>query len=97
MSGKLFKELIDNFGEMSEQMPDNRRCGHNERYQIVDIVKSAFGVFFFQHRSMLDYQRKMKEGHGRSNLETVFGGTAMPSEWYGITHRKTSIAAGVCI
>jgi hypothetical protein len=61
-------------------MPDTRRPGHNERYKIADFVKSAFGVFFFQHQSMLDYQRRMKEEQGRNNLETVFGVTALPSD-----------------
>jgi hypothetical protein len=80
MDGELFKQLIDNFGRICGQIPDNRRPGHNERYRIADIVKSAFGVFFFQHRSLLDYQRKMKEKQGRNNLETVFGVTALPSD-----------------
>jgi hypothetical protein len=35
--------------------------------------------FFFQRRSMLDSQRRMREEWGRSNLETVFGVTALPS------------------
>jgi hypothetical protein len=42
MGGELFKQLIGNFGRMSGQIPDNRRHGHNERYRIADIVKSAF-------------------------------------------------------
>ncbi|MDR0635753.1 MAG: hypothetical protein LBF87_01585 [Treponema sp.] len=56
-------------------MPDFRRPGHNERCNIAAFVKSAFGVVFFQRQSMLDYQRRMKEQHGRNNLETVFGGS----------------------
>ncbi|MDR2245924.1 MAG: hypothetical protein LBE17_04495, partial [Treponema sp.] len=72
--------MINNFGRMSGQIPDNRRPGHNERCRIADIVKSAYGVFFFQHRSLLDYQRKMKEKRGRNNLETVFGVTELPSD-----------------
>ncbi|MDR2740074.1 MAG: hypothetical protein LBB68_09640, partial [Treponema sp.] len=80
MSGELFKQLIDNFGRISGQIPDNRRPGHNERCRIAGIVKSAFGVFFFQHRSLPDYQRKMKEKRGRNNPETVFGVTALPSD-----------------
>ncbi|MDR3355965.1 MAG: hypothetical protein LBO04_02130 [Spirochaetaceae bacterium] len=47
---------------------------------MADFVKSAFGVFFFQHRSMPDYQRRMKERRGRSNPETVLGVTALPSD-----------------
>ncbi|MDR2796360.1 MAG: hypothetical protein LBB47_06600 [Spirochaetaceae bacterium] len=44
MDGELFKQLIDNFGRICGQIPDNRRHGHNERYRIAGIVKSAFGV-----------------------------------------------------
>jgi hypothetical protein len=80
MGGELFKKLIGNFGRMCGQMPDKRRHGHNQRYQIADFVRSAFGVFFFQHRSMPDYQRRMQERQGRSNPETVFGVTALPSD-----------------
>jgi hypothetical protein len=46
MGGELFKELMGNFGRMCGQMPDKRRPGHNERYEIADFVKSVFGVFF---------------------------------------------------
>jgi hypothetical protein len=74
----IFKQLLDNFGRMCARMPDNRRPGHNEHYRIADLVKSACGVFFFQLRSMPDYQRKMKEKQGRNNPETAFGGTVMP-------------------
>jgi hypothetical protein len=52
----------------------------NERYEMGDFVKSAFGVFFFQHQSMLDCQRRMQEKHGGNNMETVFGVTALPSD-----------------
>jgi hypothetical protein len=50
MGGKIFKKMIDNFGLMCGRLPDNGRHGHNERYDIADFMKSAFGVFFFQHR-----------------------------------------------
>jgi hypothetical protein len=80
MGRELFKQLIDNFGRMCGQLPDKRRPGHTERYRTADFVKSTFGVFFFQYRSMLDYQRRMKERRGRSNLETVLGVTALPSD-----------------
>ncbi|MDR0636339.1 MAG: hypothetical protein LBF87_04600 [Treponema sp.] len=72
-------------------MPDSRRPRHNERCNIADVVKSAFGVFFFQRQSMLDYQRRMKEQHGRNNLETVFGVTALP---YGRSSAKGTGRSG---
>ncbi|MDR1363474.1 MAG: hypothetical protein LBJ35_05440, partial [Spirochaetaceae bacterium] len=60
MGRKVFRGLIDSFNRVCGQMPDTRRPGHNERYEMGDFVKSAFGVFFFQHQSMLDYQRRMQ-------------------------------------
>ncbi|MDR2802878.1 MAG: hypothetical protein LBB22_01145 [Treponema sp.] len=44
MDGEFFKQLIDNFGRICGQIPDNSRHGHNERCRIAGIVKSAFGV-----------------------------------------------------
>ncbi|MDR2803548.1 MAG: hypothetical protein LBB22_04580 [Treponema sp.] len=44
MGEELFKQLIDNFGRISGQIPDNRRHGHNERCRIAGIVKSAFDI-----------------------------------------------------
>jgi hypothetical protein len=46
-------------------------------------------VFFFQHRSMPGYQWRMREKFGRSNPETVFEVTALPSDtrirtWTGL-------------
>jgi hypothetical protein len=80
MGGEVFKRLNEHIVLVCRELPDQRRSGHNEQYEMADFVKSAFGVFFFQHQSMLDYQRKMKEKHGRSNLETVFGVRNVPSD-----------------
>jgi hypothetical protein len=44
MGRELFKHLIDNFGWMCGQIPDNWRPGHNERCRTADFMKSAFGV-----------------------------------------------------
>ncbi|MDR0636828.1 MAG: hypothetical protein LBF87_07095 [Treponema sp.] len=49
-------------------------------------MKSAF-----QRQSMLDYQRRMKEQHGRNNRETVFGVTTLPSDT-GIRAQMNQIA-----
>jgi hypothetical protein len=45
---------------------------------------------------MLDYQRRMKEWRGRSNLETVFGVTSLPSDTWGTGKRSRTceLAAG---
>ena len=80
MSGKLFKELRDNFEQVSQHIADTRRQGHNLRYTMGDFVKCAFAVFFFQHQSMLDFQRQMKKRLGRDNMETVFGVSEIPTD-----------------
>lgn len=35
---------------------------------------------FFPHPSLLQFQERMKEKRGRSNLETIFGVKALPSD-----------------
>jgi len=47
---------------------------------LLDGIKSAFAVFFFQHPSLLDFQRAMKERKKRNNMETLFGVTEIPSD-----------------
>ena len=37
-------------------------------------------MMFFQHPSLLEFQRKMKQRRGRCNLETIFGVTEVPSD-----------------
>src|SRR5262249_34387598 len=44
------------------------------------VVMSAFAMLFFQHPSLLESQRRMKQQTGSSNLERRFGGAAIPSD-----------------
>ena len=80
MGGKLFNKLRANFEQVCQHIPDTRRPGHNLRYAVADFMKCAFAVFFFQHQSLLDFQRHMKERLGRNNLETVFGVSEIPAD-----------------
>jgi hypothetical protein len=41
---------------------------------------SAFAMFFFQHPSLLEYQRRLQKQTGQSNLERVFQVAAIPSD-----------------
>jgi hypothetical protein len=45
-----------------------------------DIGLAAFSVFFMQSPSFLAHQRTLEEGCGRSNAQTLFGMTALPSD-----------------
>jgi hypothetical protein len=59
--------------------PDKRR-GLNTRYSMGDIGMSAFSVFFLQSPSFLAHQRRFEAGHGRSNCESLFGISKIPSD-----------------
>jgi hypothetical protein len=80
MGRGTFGELLRILEIKGETLPDSRRTGHNFLYPLTDVVKSAFGVFFFQHPSMLDYQRKMQDKHRRNNMASIFGVKQIPSD-----------------
>ena len=65
--------------ERCEGLPD-RRTGSNARYVMADIGLAAFSMFFMQSPSFLAHQRALAEGRGRSNAQTLFGMTAIPSD-----------------
>jgi hypothetical protein len=62
-----------------EGFPDKRR-GLNVRYSMADIGMAAFSVFFMQSPSFLAHQRRFEGGFGRSNCETLFGLSKIPSD-----------------
>ena len=47
---------------------------------MADIGLSAFSVFFMGSPSFLGDQRALTEGHGRSNCQTPFAMTAIPTD-----------------
>jgi len=61
------------------RVPDPR---HPDRVSFLlhDTLLSGFACMFFQHRSLLEFQRRMKERRGRCNLETLFGVRQVPSD-----------------
>jgi hypothetical protein len=65
------------------RLPD-RRKGPPSRgaYTMADIGLSAFSLFFMGSPSFLAHQRTLSEGQGRSNCETLFGMSAIPSDNY---------------
>jgi hypothetical protein len=62
-------------------LPD-RRKGPLPRgaYTMADIGLSAFSLFFMGSPSFLAHQRTLAEGQGRSNCQTLFGISAIPSD-----------------
>jgi len=41
-------------------------------WEMPAVLMSAFAMFFFHHLSLLEYQRRMQQRTGQSNLERVF-------------------------
>ena len=64
-------------------LPDRRKGQRRDgEYSMADIGLSAFSVFFMGSPSFLAHQRALEEGQGRSNCQTLFGMTAIPSDAY---------------
>jgi hypothetical protein len=64
-------------------LPDRRKGAPPAgAYTIADIGLSAFSLFFMGSPSFLAHQRSLSEGQGRSNCQTLFGISAIPSDNY---------------
>ena len=50
------------------------------RYTMADSGRSAFSLFCMQSPSFLAHQRRLEEGQGRSNCQTLFGLDRIPSD-----------------
>lgn len=59
-------------------LPDHRKPGPNTRYRLQDAALGAFGVFFTQSPSFLEYQRHLQHTKGQNNACTLFGVETMP-------------------
>jgi hypothetical protein len=62
-----------------EGFPDKRR-GTNTTYRIADFGMAAFSAFFMQSPSFLDFQRRLENGHARSNCQTLFDIPEIPTD-----------------
>ena len=74
-----FEAVVALLARTFEKLPDKRDPARI-KYPIRDSALSAFAIFFFQHPSLLQFQHKLKQKRGRSNLETVFGVREVPSD-----------------
>ena len=50
------------------------------RYVLADTLMSGFALMFFQHPSLLQFQRAMVKKRQRCNLQTIFGVQEIPSD-----------------
>jgi hypothetical protein len=62
------------------QLPDYRKAGPNTRYAIQDAALGAFGIFFTQSSSFLEYQRRLQHTHGNNNVQTLLGVAQIPCD-----------------
>lgn len=74
-----FDAFRDLLAGVFKQIPD-KRDPSRITWETPAVLMSAFAMFFFQHPSLLEYQRRMKKKGGRSNLERVFGVEDIPSD-----------------
>lgn len=71
--------MIGKLSATFSQMPDERAAERID-YSRHDTLMSGFALMFFQHPSLLQFQRAMKQKQRRCNLETIFGVKAVPSD-----------------
>jgi hypothetical protein len=71
--------MIERLEQACGEFPDIR-TGKNSTYDLPDVGMSAFSVFFTQSPSFLAHQRDMKLRKGRSNAESLFHLSEIPSD-----------------
>ena len=71
--------MIDVLSTHLAPLPDTRQADRVD-YRLHDTLMSGFAMMFFQHASLLEFQRKMKQRRGRCNLETIFAVHEVPSD-----------------
>jgi hypothetical protein len=83
MGRGILKAQLRDFDEIGEradrEVQPRRREKYDLKYDYADAIKSAYGVFFFQHPSMLNFQQELKRKFNRSNAETVLDVREIPS------------------
>ncbi len=74
-----YESLIEYVGNVFKNVSDKRQKG-KVTYSMEDFLMSAFGCFYFQEPSFLQFQLKMKEEMGRHNAESMLRISKIASE-----------------
>ena len=61
-------------------LPDVRKPSPHTRYTVQGATLGAFGIFFMQSPSFLDYQRQLNQRQGHDNAQTLFGVDPIPCD-----------------
>ena len=59
---------------------DDPRVADQLSYPLHETLMSGFALMFFQHPSLLQFQRAMEQKRRRCNLQTIFGVHEVPSD-----------------
>ena len=78
--------LATTFGDV-----DDSRAAEQLSYSLHDTLMSGFALMFFQHASLLQFQRAMEKKRRRCNLQTMFGVHEVPSDTQSSTVFTTGI------
>ena len=62
------------------QLPDHRKQGPNTRDTIQDAAWGAFGIFFTQSASFLEYQRRLQHTQGHNKVHPLLGVEQIPCD-----------------
>jgi len=71
--------IIGKLSDAFRKIADSRVVGRL-KYSLHDTLLSGFAMMFFQHPSLLQFQRRMEKKRGRCNLNTIFRVKAVPSD-----------------
>ena len=61
-------------------LPEHRKESPNTQSAIPDAALGAFGIFFTQSPSFLEYQRRLQHTKGHNNAHTLFDVEQMPCD-----------------
>ena len=78
---EILESLLDGLRCVCSGFSDARR-GPDVGYSMADIGLSAFSLFFMQSESFLSHQRRLEQGYGTSNCQTLFGMKKIPTDNY---------------
>ena len=79
MGRGLLQAQLEALDKVGAGIADKRREGYDKQYEYADAIKGAYGIFFFQHPSMLEYQERLKRKKERCNAETILKVRKIPS------------------
>jgi hypothetical protein len=75
-----FDHLQEILRQHTAGLPDLRKPSPNTRYTIQNAALGAFGIFFTQSPSFLEYQRQLNQCQGHDNAQTLFGVEPIPCD-----------------